>query len=706
MSIPISPELEAAQGAAMREYGWRVVVGDCPCEVPRFDWSEIYDTGESQQFSAMALNGTIYRARASWAGYVLIDDVADPAGDAEWAAEWRWNLGQVARNDSPICVAYLDRLGVGLCPVVFYLRRADGAIVARWLDASTMTWGSEIVVYDVASGVSPRSHHRTAMVSGAGVKGLHLDPAGGAGRWLMALLDRGGPSGGDGDPIVVEYDAATDSWLPAVEMVWGHYEAEGIASALDGEHVRFWFKGGLGGGHLYYGSYRTTDGTWSPTCIVAPGENGFYNYRPTAGYIAAPDWIGRRWYLVWREYCASPSIDRQVIGFSPNPGYLGERMPAPIPSRQGPAQLLLVGDHWYLLGSHCAHRGKAWTGSTAQKVEVSARVVYVEEDYPAPNRPGRLTLLLDNSDGRLAGVGQVGGPFRALREGSQVALGLGVRAGGALLYAWRSPWYVERFTFEEERGTAHLRVECTDPLGVLHQLRSTAQPSWTGATAREVLWSALYRVTGAQLGPAGALDTSVGWLAIRPGTDWGELVEELLRWAGVMVRWRTSDQAVDGVGPGVVEVAAVGLAEGESVRGFGGSGQAPIVAAAFGVLRSPGINRVQVFGQGSRHGEWRDEAHQLEQGRDLVRVVHDHKLIGDGDCATAAQQRLRWAQLEGEGGWLEVYPDFALEVGDVVGVTHPRAGLVDREYRVVGMRTVFDTRRGEYRQRLRLGKKC
>lgn len=696
MARVISPELEAAQAAGMREYSWKVVVGDCPCEVPRFDWTEVYATGESQQFSAVALNGTVYRARASWAGYVLIDDVADPAGDAEWAAGWRWNLGQVARNDSPICVAYLERPGVGLCPAVFYLRRSDGDVVVRWLDTSTMTWGAEIVVYDVAVGAS--------------VKGLHLDPAGGAGRWLMALLDRGGPSGGDEDPVAVEYDAGTDGWLPAVEMVWGHYEVEGIASALDGEHVRFWFKGGLGGGHLYYGAYRTTDRTWTSTSIVAPGENGFHNCRPTAGYVAQSDWIGGRWYLVWREYCTSPSINRHVICFSPTPGYLPERVPTPT-TTTWQMQLLRVGGHWYLLGSHCAYRGAAWTGeSPAQKVEVSGRVVYIEEDYPAPNRPGRLTLLLDNSDGLLAGVGQAGSPFRALREGSQVSLGLGLVAGGALLPelfgGWRSPWYVERLTFEEERGTAYLRVECIDPLGVLHQLRSTAQPSWTGVTAREVLWQALYRVTAIQLGPAGALDTSVGWLSIKPGTDWGEVVEDLLRWAGVIVRWRTRAEAVDGVGPGAVEVAAIGLAEGAVVRGLGGVGQAPIVAAAFGILRSPGVNRVQVFGEGSRYGEWRDEAHQLAQGRDLVRVVHDHKLMGDGDCAIVAQQRLRWAQLESEGGWVEIYPDFALEVGDVVSVTHPQAGLVEREYRIVGMQTVLDTRRGDYRQRLRLGKKC
>lgn len=685
MSREIPTELAAAQGAPSRKYGWRVVAGDCPCEAPRFDWSPIYESGESQPFSAMVLGGTIYRARVSFAGYLLIDDVANPTSDAEWASGWRWNLGQVATDYSPVCITYLDRLGAGPTPAVFYLRRADGSIAVRWLDLATMVWGAEVPVHVVSAGQS--------------IRGLHLDPSGG-GTWLVALLDRGSPAGGDEDPIVVRYDAATDSWLPAVEMVWGHYDTEGIASVFDGSHVHFWFKAGLGGAHLYYGSYRVADGTWGATRVVAAGENGFANLRPVAGYD--PE-LGR-WILVWRETCPSPAIDRHVICLSPVPDCITERIPAPT-TRAWELLLTRAGEHWYLLGSNVAYRGAAWTASAEQKVDLSSRVVAVEEEYPAPNRPGRLSLLLENADGALAGVGQGGGTFRPLRLGSQIALGLGVETAGRLYYAWRSPWYIESLTFEEERGTAHLRVECTDPMGILHTLRPVGQPSWTGATAREVLWHVLYRVTVTPLPPAGALDTSVGWLSVGPGTDWGELAEALLRWAGAIARWRTRATVLDGVGPGVVEAGAVGLAEGEAAAAFGGPGEPPVIGVGLSVVRPQELNRVQVFGGESHFGEARDSDHQVEQSRDLVRVISDRKLIGDGDCAAVAQQRLRWAQLASEGGWIEVYPDFALEVGDVVRVTVERAGVVSREYRIVAMRTVLDSRRGRYVQRLHVGRR-
>lgn len=684
MSRDISPELESAQKAPIRKYGWRVCVGDCLCEATRFDWGLIYQSGASQQFSAMVLGGTVYRARVSSTGYLEIDDVVDPLDDGEWSGQWRWSLGQVARNDSPVCITYLDRLASGLTPAVFYLRRADGDVVMRWLDPITMTWGAELLVYDVAGTES--------------IRGLHLDPAGGSGRWLVALLDRGGV-GGDEDPMVVEYDRAGDRWLAAVTMNWGHYEVEGVASVLDGDYVRFWFKGGSGGGHLYYGSYRTTDRVWSATAIMCAGENGFCNYRLTAGYDA--DW--QRWFFVWRESCASPAINRHVISFSPVWNYLTERFPAPT-TQTWPLQLLKVGGYWYLAGANVAYRGTAWTASSEQIVDLSSRVACLEEEYPGPNRPAKLTLLLDNSDGTLGAAGYWGTPFRPLREGSQVSIGLGVETAGRLEYAWRSPWYIERLTFEDERGEGYLRVECTDPLGVLHRLRSRAQPSWTGATAREVLWHVFYRVTSTQLAPAGALGTSMGWISIKPGTKWGELAEEVLRWAGVVVRWRTKALGlVDGLGPGAVDVAAIALEEGTPTRAFGGDGQPPIVAGSFETVRPQPVNHVQIFGDGSSFGEYWDSSHQSAQSRDLVEIVNDRKLTSAADCTTAAVQRIRWAQLGSEGGWVEVYPDFALEVGDLVTITYSRAYLFGKNYRIVGMRTVFDPRRGRYAQRLYLG---
>ena len=160
----------------------------------------------------------------------------------------------------------------------------------------------------------------------------------------------------------------------------------------------------------------------------------------------------------------------------------------------------------------------------------------------------------------------------------------------------------------------------------------------------------------------------------------------------------------DGVGPGSVDVDVVGLAEGESVRAFGGSGEPPILEIQAVAAREVAPNRVEVFGLGACYGEARDEeAHAT--GRDHPMIVVDRKLVSDADCATEARQRLRWAQVETEGGWVEVWPDFALEAGDVVTVTEPRVGWNGHQCRVVGMRTTLDARRGVYTQRLWLGRR-
>jgi hypothetical protein len=87
---------------------------------------------------------------------------------------------------------------------------------------------------------------------------------------------------------------------------------------------------------------------------------------------------------------------------------------------------------------------------------------------------------------------------------------------------------------------------------------------------------------------------------------------------------------------------------------------------------------------------------------DILEQHYDPNLA----TATRAQERadalLRKASIEATEASLTVPANVGLEPLDVVTVTDPRCGIVDRRYRVEDIRTDYDARRERYDQRLTL----
>ncbi|MFC1939278.1 hypothetical protein ACFLXO_01165 [Chloroflexota bacterium] len=94
---------------------------------------------------------------------------------------------------------------------------------------------------------------------------------------------------------------------------------------------------------------------------------------------------------------------------------------------------------------------------------------------------------------------------------------------------------------------------------------------------------------------------------------------------------------------------------------------------------------------------------QIDKLYDRLNQLEDRNI----DSVTRAEQRgeayLREAEIESAGGVIRVPVNCGQQLYDVIDITDSRAGLDAEEKRVLGIVLIYDTRRGEYEQRLSLG---
>ena len=117
------------------------------------------------------------------------------------------------------------------------------------------------------------------------------------------------------------------------------------------------------------------------------------------------------------------------------------------------------------------------------------------------------------------------------------------------------------------------------------------------------------------------------------------------------------------------------------------------------------LNRVQVLGDNVGVPVLVERFAWDEIGRvyDRLRQMEDRNI----DTVTKAQQRgdacLREAEMESAGGSVLVPVNCGQQLYDVIDITDSRAGLTAAKRRVLGIKLIYDTGRGEYVQRLYLG---
>jgi hypothetical protein len=93
----------------------------------------------------------------------------------------------------------------------------------------------------------------------------------------------------------------------------------------------------------------------------------------------------------------------------------------------------------------------------------------------------------------------------------------------------------------------------------------------------------------------------------------------------------------------------------------------------------------------------------LKLGIDVVEQVYDPNLATTIRSQERADAILREASLRAQRGNLVVPTNVGQELLDVVEVTDARCGISEENYRVQGIRTLYDRRKGQYDQTLTLG---
>jgi hypothetical protein len=94
---------------------------------------------------------------------------------------------------------------------------------------------------------------------------------------------------------------------------------------------------------------------------------------------------------------------------------------------------------------------------------------------------------------------------------------------------------------------------------------------------------------------------------------------------------------------------------------------------------------------------------EIDRLYDRIRQLEDRNI----DTVARAEERgdayLRKAEIESAGGSILVPVNCGQQLYDVIDITDSRAGLDAAKQRVLGFVLVYSARRGEYRQRLKLG---
>ncbi|HEY3081166.1 MAG TPA: hypothetical protein VGM69_14835 [Chloroflexota bacterium] len=684
--------LEAATRRGEAEATLRAIVTDQPCEVPRWSWSPIYPpSGEDGPHAVVELaSGGLVRARASAAGALYVQRVADPALAAEWSA---WTELRPAASASPLAGIALASSTLEDRVRLFWVLWSDGRTIRCAGSTDGLIWTEEGVV------VEPPPHS---------IHGLAADMAGGDGH-LIYVVDQTG--GGPDQYLVAIERVGVGVWANRVAQALPRYASNGIAAVHDPASRRIYVvtadAEGVDGRErrLALQELDARANAWGGpgTTLAKHGAASGYDFRGPRLHLTSSGFPRHvlTWVESWVGDGGGPGYERPMLCVTPRRDWLTEWVPWDVESPYGFDLFRAASGTWYLVGAQRAYASDGYGGGPGQRLDVSDDVVDLRLDQPGPMRPAAATLLLDDRDGRYAEAGR-SGTAACLRQGSQLALRLGSRTTSGDEGIWQTPLWIDAVAHRFDGRRMLIEVAATDAWGVLERLGPALTVQFPGAvTIGDLLDRALWRVTGgAATRPAG-LGASLTNAVWQPGRSYGEIARGLCRLAGIGARFRTRQSAPDGAGPTsvVVEVAEDG--DGAPTYGYG-PGAHPLTAYRV-VLGGQVVNHVAV--QGARGGPYHAEAHDFGAikalWRRITRPATDLRLSSRADTQRAADALLVEAMGEARGGWLEAPLNPAQEVGDAVALTDARAGLAGARYVVAG-RQVRWSRQPQRRATMRL----
>ncbi len=653
----LSATLLAAQKSASGLPFVQVKVSERVAGVPLLRWTRLYTGSEPDRYHATAMpgDGSLLRLRIDSAGPTLYYQRVTSPGPGSAFGTWT-NLGSAA--DAGVALA------------------ANGARVLRFWVASG---GLSVLVQESTDNGATFGSSVTAVTAGAAI------------GWLAAAVKS------DGTAFLIYSVGGTVFVVKRVSGVWGSPNAwpysasqiKGLAVAHSGDyHLAIATVEASGEAKLWtavYGDgFSQAVDTWSALRELTKADSGS-NIGFRAPSLAV---VGSHRLFFIEEYTGSVSYSRPYwTWFPPAQSFAANAWREPVPfdlsSSYGVAITGSATHAWLSTPSG------VWRAPlTPAEVDLSADVSELAVELR--RRSGRARVVLRNDDGR---YNDLSGTYAPVRLGAELSISPGYQTSAGQEVSAGPRYWIEGWERTSAGGEAAFVLHARDGWALVEAWRARRQFSWVaGSTSVSQIMRFVFGRAGIDLVDSGSSATALNHkpsFTIHPGEDGLRAIERLLA--------VTPDVAgVSGEFAYLLEPKATDAA----VYSYGTDH-----AIFRGRYANEGLaaNRAQVFGSGvvAERFDWPAIADEL----DLLRQVHDLSLTSSTLADDRAAATLRQEELALALGEIVTPVNCGQELGDVVSITDPQAGLSAAKHRVVGLELRFARRgRSVYEQRVLLGR--
>jgi hypothetical protein len=471
-------------------------------------------------------------------------------------------------------------------------------------------------------------------------------------------------------------------------------QLSGVAGIYDGDWDLLVTGRDTGGNYrlwsLVYGDGgEVTAGTWSALreLALAPSGGGFEYRQPFLDLsdVCRCSFIEK--YTGTQAY-SRPFFSHAVAGSSYADGIWREPVPFDASLEYG---LAMAHDADY---AWLASPAGVWRADLAERsLDLTADITAVRQEAGAAS--GSLLVELRNDDGRYAAPGQA--DLAMLDIGCRLDFSPGCQTPYGSEDSPGQYFYLESWEHTSAGGRAALLLQARDGWAALAEWRARQQFRWNKTAAeysvKDIIAVVLGRV-GLRLEVISASDTIKGFypdFTVSPGHDGREVIGKLLSFVPDVI-------FIEGDTAYLVNPQA----DDDPVYSYGGEHR---VWEGRYLTAAPEANRVQVEGNAggsmvlAESLTWDD----IERLGDRFRRIEDRNIGSVAEAQARGEAVLRQVALQAGGGTLLIPVNCGQQLHDVIEVTDARAGLDAVKKRVLGLVLVYNTRRGEYRQQVRLG---
>ncbi len=634
--------------------------------VVRLDWSRLYDGSEDDSFHALTMpgDGSLVRARITPVADSLKlyrQRVASPGPESDFS-QWTYT------DQYNAMVVAAASLGAEVSIFWIKYNREIRRIKSTDYGAS---WGSpELIdytpttsIYGLAAAYKPGGD---LAIFFADQSTLYVKKNIG-GQWqAKAAWDK---TTGNLSGVACVYDGDWDL------MVTGKDTSD---------NYKLW--------SLVYGDGgEVSAGSWSALKELASAPSGG-NFEYRQPFLDKTD--SYRCFFI-EKFTGTEAYSRPFWTHSvPGAGFVDGLWREPVPFNLSSGYSLAIAHHGDYAWLSCPDG--VWMASLAAgSLDLTADVISVRQEMG--ETAGSLTVVLRNDDGRYASTGQ--GDLASLDIGCQLDFSPGYRTAAGSESSPGLSFSLESCEHTSSGGKASLVLHARDGWEALGNWKARHQFRWNrtsdDVSVKGIIAFVLARA-GVSLEVISQSPAVTGFypdFTVSPDDTGRAVVRKLLSLVPDVVF--IEGNKVYLVNP---------LSSDSPVYGYGGEHRIWEGRYCRGAL---GTNRVQVEGYDAGSGApilaesftWEE----VNRFYDRLTHIEDRNIDTVAEAQQRGQAYLRQMEIEAGGGMILVPVNCGQQLYDVIAVTDARAGLDAAKKRVLGIVTVYDPQRGEYRQRLQLG---